>query len=681
MKNTCYGFVLAAVLSLCGAAAYGEASRWETLSGKWQTGASGIVPEAGEQPCLLVDRSGLWDCEWFNLSVNFRLSDVCAGAGFGVALHIENKDDYHLLRITPAAGYTALQTLRWQYGNFRMWQEAHFPVLQPEREYNLSIVRAPVVDREDWRPWKIVVTDNADGTVLLKIGIENHMPAFGLGVTGLYAACDAVTFTDYSLDRPVPENLAGNLRLPMVFSDGMVLQRGRRVPVWGRAAAGASVRLTFAGKSYKTRADSAGDWKILLRPLAADTGLVMRVVSGKDTATLRDVAVGEVWFASGQSNMEMKVWESNVPMVSDPDIRLFVPFQWSSQEPVFTAGGRWQKADSEGVPRWSAVSYAFAQELKERLGVPVGVIGAYFGGTAIESWMPRSELVEDPVTKPIHDRFVQSIHQLENGLPVEERFPWCWDVAGQRHTPGDLFNGMVAPLIPYGISGILWYQGESSASKARQYGHLFPMLVDSWRERWGDPDLKFYFVQLAGYDGRESGSEIESAWPHLRDVQRRLLDRRENSGMVVAFHLGDSLNIHPPYKKEVGARLANLALHDVYGFKDIVRSSPLLDGVEYRDGAAVLTFRETADGLSSGDGKPLSGFSVAGEDRRFHPATATVNPDGVGVTVRSEAVPSPVAVRYGWANFTREANLVNSAGLPAAPFRTDEWPLPTDDDL
>lgn len=196
---------------------------------------------------------------------------------------------------------------------------------------------------------------------MLKIGIENHMPAFGLGVTGLYAACDAVTFTDYSLDRPVPENLAGNLRLPMVFSDGMVLQRGRRVPVWGRAAAGASVRLTFAGKSYKTRADSAGDWKILLRPLAADTGLVMRVVSGKDTATLRDVAVGEVWFASGQSNMEMKVWESNVPMVSDPDIRLFVPFQWSSQEPVFTAGGRWQKADSEGVPRWSAVSYAFAR--------------------------------------------------------------------------------------------------------------------------------------------------------------------------------------------------------------------------------------------------------------------------------------------------------------------------------
>ena len=156
MKNTCYGFVLAAVLSLCGAAAYGEAPRWETLSGKWQTGTFGIVPEAGEQPCLLVDRSGLWDCEWFNLSVNFRLSDVCAGAGFGVALHIENKDDYHLLRITPAAGYTALQTLRWQYGNFRMWQEAHFPVLQPEREYNLSIVRAPVVDREVHEQKKVV---------------------------------------------------------------------------------------------------------------------------------------------------------------------------------------------------------------------------------------------------------------------------------------------------------------------------------------------------------------------------------------------------------------------------------------------------------------------------------------------------------------------------------------------
>ncbi|WP_317162423.1 sialate O-acetylesterase [Alistipes sp. dk3624] len=278
--------------------------------------------------------------------------------------------------------------------------------------------------------------------------------------------------------------------------------------------------------------------------------------------------------------------------------------------------------------------------------------------------MPRSELVEDPVTKPIHDRFVQSIHQLENGLPVEERFPWCWDVAGQRHTPGDLFNGMVAPLIPYGISGILWYQGESSASKARQYGHLFPMLVDSWRERWGDPDLKFYFVQLAGYDGRESGSEIESAWPHLRDVQRRLLDRRENTGMVVAFHLGDSLNIHPPYKKEVGARLANLALHDVYVFRDIVRSSPLLDGVEYRDGAAVLTFRETADGLSSG--RRQAAFRFFGRRRRpAFPPGYGYGQSGRGRRDRpSEAVPSPVAVRYGWATLRGKRTWSTARGYP-----------------
>ena len=369
------------------------------------------------------------------------------------------------------------------------------------------------------------------------------------------------------------------VKLPALLGSNMVLQRNTEVNFWGEASPRSRVLLTASwdGRTYDAKADAEGRWAMKIATGEAGGPYTVTVSDGKEVV-LDNVMLGEVWVCSGQSNMEMKVWESNVPMVSDPDIRLFVPFQWSSQEPVFTAGGRWQKADSEGVPRWSAVSYAFAQELKERLGVPVGVIGAYFGGTAIESWMPRSELVEDPVTKPIHDRFVQSIHQLENGLPVEERFPWCWDVAGQRHTPGDLFNGMVAPLIPYGISGILWYQGESSASKARQYGHLFPMLVDSWRERWGDPDLKFYFVQLAGYDGRESGSEIESAWPHLRDVQRRLLDRRENTGMVVAFHLGDSLNIHPPYKKEVGARLANLALHDVYGFKDIVRSSPLLDG-------------------------------------------------------------------------------------------------------
>ena len=234
MKNTCYGFVLAAVLALCSAAAYGEAPCWETLSGKWQTGASGIVPEAGEQPCLLVDRSGLWDCEWFNLSVNFRLSDVCAGAGFGVALHIENKDDYHLLRITPRrvirlsrrfAGSTVISAC----GRRLIFRFA------AGREYNLSIVRAPVVDREDWRPWKIVVTDNADGTVLLKN--RNRKPYAGFR-PGRYRALCGVRCGDVHGLQPGSSRArepGGNLRLPMVFSDGMVLQRGRRVPVWGRA--------------------------------------------------------------------------------------------------------------------------------------------------------------------------------------------------------------------------------------------------------------------------------------------------------------------------------------------------------------------------------------------------------------------------------------------------------------
>lgn len=680
MKNILFALIPIAAMLLPGSAATAAQPRWEILSGQWTIGPERIVPVAAAEPCVLADRSMPWDCEWKALNVDFTLSGTQTGA-FGILLHAENKDDYHLLRITPGSDYTALQMLRWQYGNFRLWQEAHFAPLLPDTEYDLSIVRAPVIDKEDWRPWKIVIRDKASGKILHKESVENHMPAFGLGITGLYATTDSVAFSGYRLDRPAPENMAGELRLPMVFSDGMVLQRERSNPVWGAAAAGAPVKLTIGGKTYKTRADGSGQWEIRLDALGAATGLDMRIVSGRDEITLRDIAVGEVWLASGQSNMEMKVWESNVPMVTDPDIRLFTQFQWSSQEPLFTAGGRWQKSDTTVVPRWSAVAYAFAQELRKRLGVPVGIIGTYFGGTAIESWLPRQKLGEDSLTRPILERFEQSLYQLEHGLPVEERFPWCWDVAGQRHTPGDLYNGMVSPLAPYGIRGIIWYQGETSAPRARQYGRLFPMLVDSWRETWGDPEMKFYYVQLAGYDGRESGSEIESAWPHLRDVQRRLLDERDNTGLVVAFHLGDSLNIHPPYKREVGTRLANLALHDLYGFGDIVRSSPLLDKASFGDGKAVLAFRETAEGLASGDGKPLSGFLIAGADRHFYPAEAVVNPDGTSVTVRSEQVAVPVAVRYGWANYTREGNLVNSAGLPAATFRTDDWPLPTDDDL
>lgn len=684
MKNIRYIILWAfGLLLFCGAVQAAE-PRWETLSGQWTVGPQQITPTAGgTDTCLLADRSMPWDCEWFTLSVDFTLPEVDSTSAFGILLHAENKDDYHLLRITPGAGRSTLQMLRWQYGYFRQWQEARFPALAPGRAYNLSIVRAPVIDREDWRPWKIIVRDKATDKVLIKESAENHMPAFGLGITGLYATGGAVVFSNYRLDRPQPENMAGALHLPMVFSNGMVFQRERRNPVWGHAAPHATVTASLGGKSVKTRADASGNWKLMLEPLPAGTGLSLQVRSGGDAVTIGDVAVGEVWMASGQSNMEMKVWESNVPQVRDPDIRLFTQFQWSSQEPLFTAGGQWKRADEELMPRWSAVAFAFAQQLKQQLGVPVGIVGAYFGGTAIESWVPREELATDSLTKPIYDRFRESLYQLANHLPMDERFPWCWDAAGQRHTPGDLFNGMVYPHIPFGVRGIIWYQGETSSSKARQYGRLFPMLVDAWREGWGDPGLPFYYVQLAGYDGKESGSEIDQAWPHLRDVQRRLLDQRRNTGMVVAFHLGDSLNIHPPYKRAVGTRLANLALHDLYGCKEIVRSSPLLDGVVYEPGRAVLAFRETAEGLASADGEPLQGFLIAGADRKFYPARAEIAADGTHVIVRAAEVASPVAVRYGWVNFVSPAgaNLVNSAGLPAAPFRTDEWPLPTDENL
>ncbi len=658
---------------------------WQPLAGNWNITDAGITPvierEPVDSPFLLVDHSMPWDTEWFSMSVDFSFSAFDSGKPIGMLLHVKDADDYELLRISRSEEGSTLQMLRWQYGYFRQWQEARFPALVTGKQYNLSIVRAPVIDREDWRPWKIIVTDKETGKQLHKEGIENHMPAFGLGITGLYSMTDQVTFSNYAIDRPVPENMSGVLRLPVIFANGMVLQRNQKNPVWGKAAPNADVEVKIAGQKHKAKVDIQGNWFVVLDPLSAQTGLVMSVKSGKDVLQIKDIAVGEVWFASGQSNMEMKTWESNVTSTEDPDIRLFTQLQWSSEDPMFTAGGRWQKSDSAVTPRWSAVAYAFAQELKRKLDVPVGIIGTYFGGTAIESWIPREELKKDPVTKPIYDRIVDAQYKLENNLPIDNRFPWVWDSPGHRHTPGDIYNAMVYPHMPYGIAGVVWYQGETSSSKAFQYGHLFPMLIDSWRKGWDNPELNFYFVQLAGYDGKESGSNIESAWPQLRDIQRRVLDQKTHTGMVVAFHLGDSLNIHPPYKLEVGTGLANLALHDIYGFTDIVRSGPLLDHVVVDGNRMVLTFRETGRGLASGDGKPLSEFLIAGDDQKFYPAAAAINPDGVSVTVTSSKVSHPVAVRYGWKNYTRGANLVNSAGLPAAMFRTDNCPLPTDHDL
>ena len=503
-----------------------------------------------------------------------------------------------------------------------------------------------------------------------------------MGIVGLYSETVGSSFGEFTISSSTALSVSGPLRLAPLFADGMVLQQKSKIRIWGKAEKGKKIRIKIAGNSYFTNSTETGEWLLSIPSLKAQTGLELKVISEKDTVTIRDVSVGEVWLASGQSNMEMRTWQSDMQIAAkglkDNNLRFFLQPQWPSPHPNFDGGGEWVKADSVSVLGWSAVALSYALELRRKLNVPVGIISAHWGGTAIESWMPRSELATDSVTIPILIRVKQYQKALEQGNPTEGRFPWCWDVPGQRHTPGDLYNGMIAPLIPYTLEGVVWYQGESNSQRAKQYEHLFPLLISSWRKQWRLPNMSFYFVQIAGYDGKQSGSEIEGAWPHIREAQRLTLNRLKNTGMAVTTDLGQVMNIHPPFKREVGIRLANLALHDVYGFANIVRSSPIYCGVIFKSGQAVIQFSEVGEGLKLRTSEVLNGFSIAGGDHHFVPATAIIQSDGRSVKVFNLAVSNPAAVRYAWENNPVNANLENSASLPASPFRTDNWELTTD---
>ncbi|MCK5822046.1 MAG: hypothetical protein KAH17_09165, partial [Bacteroidales bacterium] len=385
--------------------------------------------------------------------------------------------------------------------------------------------------------------------------------------------------------------------------------------------------------------------------------------------------------ASGQSNMAMMVWQSDMASVAeqnlpDEDLRIFLQPQWPSSEPVFDSGGKWENSQTGNVSEWSALAYSFAKDLREELNVPVGIIGSYWGGTSAESWLPREDLAADPITKTILDEYNSAQQSLESALPIIGVHPF--NVPDQSHAPGYLYNGMIHPHIQSAIKGVIWYQGESNTLRAEQYETLFPMLIRSWRDVWDLPEMSFFFVQLAGYDGQQSGNEIESAWPHIREGQRLTLNKLDNTGMAVALDLGDPTNIHPFRKRELGERLVRLALHDVYGYENVVRCGPLYESVFFDRNRATISFTETDLGLEIRNGGELQGFMIAGSDKQFLPASAAINTEGKSIRVWSDKINSPVAVRYAWANNPIEANLMNNADLPASPFRTDDWPLYND---
>jgi sialate O-acetylesterase len=450
---------------------------------------------------------------------------------------------------------------------------------------------------------------------------------------------------------------ADRLTLADPFTDHMVLQRELPVNVFGRALPLAEVRVEVAGQSVTSTADARGQWLATLEPLEAGGPHEMTVASVGHTVTLRDVLVGEVWLASGQSNMQWPVKSLRpgdvrqlLSSAGDRELRLFRIELRSNETPQSTVENTgWQLDDERAAAEFSAVAYHFGRELRAELGVPVGIVQSAFGGTSAEAWTPAGALERDDAAR--------------RTLSYSEDLP-------DQNRPGWLFNGMIAPIVPMTWRGVIWYQGENNASRHEQYRTLFPLMIESWREVFRQPALPFGFVQLASFMPiADHPTDVD--WARLRDAQRHTLLTVPHTGMAVAIDIGEADDIHPRNKKDVGLRLARWALHDVYDRPDVVPGGPLFDDAAFDGNRAIIRFTRAA-GLATRDGAAVGGFTLAGDDRVFHRADAVI--DGDTVIVSSDAVANPVAVRYAWAANPADANLVNAQNLPAGPFRTDDWP-------
>jgi sialate O-acetylesterase len=495
----------------------------------------------------------------------------------------------------------------------------------------------------------------------------------------------------------LPTLALADVKPHVLFTDGAVLQRGVPVPVWGTAEDGEAVTVKFQDQAVTTTAKD-GKWMVKLAELKAG-GPFTLTIEGKNKVEVADVLVGDVWICSGQSNMEWTLAkaaevEAAKATADDSMLRLYTVPKAVSDEPLDTidrkesAGQRaWLSSDAENAAKFSAVGYFFGRDLRKALGVPIGLIHSSWGGTNAESWTSKKTLAADPALKGMLEDYEKALARYPEALEkykaaqVEYREKVRQAKTEKKPAPAaprapvgpttphvaGLYNAMLAPLQPYAIKGAIWYQGEANAGRAFQYRTLLPAMIQDWRNAWNQGDFPFLIVQLAPYQ-KIVNQPNESAWAELREAQLMTTHALPKVGMAVITDIGEEKDVHPKKKEPVGGRLALAARVIAYG-EAIVGSGPEYASMEVKGDRAVLHFKNVGQGLEAKDG-PLKGFAIAGEDHKFVNAEAEI--EGDTVVVHAENVSKPVAVRYGWANYP-VVNLWNKDGLPATPFRTDDF--------
>lgn len=508
----------------------------------------------------------------------------------------------------------------------------------------------------------------------------------------LFAMCATVVFV---------QSATAHIGVPPIFGSNMVLQQKQQNRVFGWGDSGDQITVTIADQKKSTKVNEEGRWEVTLD--AMDAGGPHRMtISGHDRLVFDNVMVGEVWICSGQSNMAWPVTRANDPQLETltakyPNIRLISVPQVGTGEPKDSFDGEWKVCTPQTVADFSAVGYFFGRRLHQTLNVPIGLIDNAWGGSACEAWINRDVLEKDARFNDLmshwrgveehvnsgkaHDEYQKQLADWEVRAAkaraenkTEPRKPRKNNAMSGNQRPANIYNGVLHPTIGYGIRGVIWYQGESNASRAYQYRNLFPLMIQNWREEWKQGDFPFYWVQLADYRS-ESETPADSDWAELREAQTMTMSKLPNTGEAVIIDLGEANDIHPTNKQDVAKRLARWALARDYGFESLSYQSPKYASMETAGNAITVSFEHTGGGLDTFDIREPIGFTIAGEDKIFHRANAKIlgsGKDRTKVKVWSDPVSVPVAVRYAWSD-NPVCNVRSAEGLPMTPFRTDDW--------